>query len=82
MKKEVLERAKELEDQIGEYDLIAHAMSYPYQKFGCRGKHAWLGASSYPHSTEITLTDRELAKLIEDYCREKVKTLKQELEEL
>ncbi len=82
MKKETLDRANKLEEQIGEYNLIVHAMSYPYQKFGCRGKHAWLGASSYPHSTEITLADRELAKLIETYCREKVKTLKQELEEL
>ena len=82
MKKETLKRANNLEKQIGEYDLIAHAMSYPYQKFGCRGKHAWLGASNYPYSTEITLADRELAKLIEDYCRTKIKTLQQELEEL
>lgn len=82
MKRETLERAKELEEQIGEYDLIAHAMSYPYQKFGRRGKHTWLGASSYPYSTEITLADRDLAKLIEDYCRAKIKILQQELEEL
>lgn len=82
MKKETLDRANALEEQIGKYDLIAHAMSYPYQKFGWRGKRTWLGASSYPHSTEITLDDRELAKLIEDYCRNKIKSLKAEMEAL
>jgi hypothetical protein len=79
---EILDKANDLEEQIGKYDLIAHAMSYPYQKFGWRGKRTWLGACSYPHSTEIALDDRELAKLIENYCRDKIKSLRAEMEAL
>ena len=56
-------------------------MSYPYQRYKLFKKKPCIqhvGGTS----TGIVITDRELAKLIEDYCREKVKTLKQELEEL
>lgn len=82
MKKEVLERAKELEDQIGDYQLISYIMSYPYQRYKLFQKKPCIQKADYNTSTGIAITDRELAKLIDTYCREKVKTLKQELEEL
>jgi hypothetical protein len=81
MKKETLERANELREQIGDYELIAYAMSYPYQRYRLfRKKPCVNHASSI--STGIIITDKELAKLVEDYCRDKVKKLRQELEEL
>jgi hypothetical protein len=82
MKKEALERAKEIEQQIGTYDKIAYAVSFPWQKFKLFGRQAYVGSAGYNTNIEITLSDPELAKLIEDYCRAKVKKLKQELEEL
>jgi hypothetical protein len=56
-------------------------MSYPYQRYKLFKKKPCIQHEGST-STGIVITDRELAKLIEDYCREKVKTLKQELEEL
>lgn len=81
MKKETLERAKELEDQIGDYELISYIMSYAYQRYTLFKKKPCIQHKGGT-STGIVITDRELAKLIENYCKEKVKALKQELEEL
>ena len=82
MKKETLDRAKELEEQIGKYEVIAYITSYPYQKFKLFCRQAYLGAASYNSNAEVTLADKELAKLIEDYCRDKIKKLNKELEEI
>ncbi len=82
MKKETLDRAKELEDQIGDYELISYIMSYPYQRYKLFRKKPCIQHANYNTSTGIVITDPDLAKLIEDYCKEKVKNLKQELEEL
>ncbi len=82
MKKETLNRAKELEDQIGKYEVIAYITSYPYQRFKLFRRQAYLGAASYNNNTEVTLADKELAKLIEDYCSDKIKKLSKELEEM
>ncbi len=82
MKKETLDKARKLEQQIDTYNEIASAMTFPWQKFKLWGKQAYIGAAGYNHNTEITLSDKELAKLIEDYCRAKVKKLTQELEDL
>jgi hypothetical protein len=81
MKKETLDKAKELEDQIEDYQLISHIMSYPYQRYKLFRRKPCIQHEGGT-STGIVITDRELAKLIETYCREKVKTSKQELEEL
>ena len=81
MKKEILERAKELEDQIGNYQLIAYIMSYPYQRYKLFHRKPCIQCEGGT-STGIVITDLELAKLIEDYCRSKVRTLQKELEEL
>ena len=82
MKKEALEKAKELEAQISVYKNIAYAVSFPWQKFKFWNKRAYIGAAGYNHNTEVNLNDKELAKLIEDYCREKIKKLNEEFEEL
>lgn len=82
MKKEVLERAKEIEQQVKYYNEIAYAMTYPWQRFKLNGKHAYIGATKHPYNIEISLNDHELAKLIEDYCRDRIKKLNKELEEL
>lgn len=82
MKKEILERAKELEKQIGKYKDIAYITSYPYQMFKLFHRQAYIGAASYNQNAEITLSDKELAELIEDYCRRKIEALNKELEEM
>jgi hypothetical protein len=82
MKKETLNKALELERQIEEYNEIIYAMTFPWQKYKLWGRQAYLGAGGHNQNREITLADKELAKLIEDYCRTKVKTLQKELEEL
>jgi len=82
MKKETLDRAKALEQQIKYYDEIAFAMSFPWQKFKLFGRHASIGASRYNNDIEITLNDKQLAEIIELYCRTKKLDLQKELEEL
>ncbi len=82
MKKETLDKAKELEKQIGYYDKIAFAMSFPYQKFKLFRRHAYIGAANYNHEIEVTLKDKQLAEIIELYCKTKKLDLQKELEEL
>ena len=82
MKKEALERAKEIEQQIEHYNEIIHAMTFPFQKFKLIGKHAYIGAAKYPYDIEVVLSDRQLAETIELYCKTKKLDLQKELEEL
>jgi len=81
MKKETLDRANELEEQIGKYEVIAYIMSFPYKKFRLFKKKVYIGNGGY-NSTDATITDPELAKLIEDYCKNKIKQLRAEMEAL
>lgn len=81
MNKEVLDKAKELEEQIGDYELISYIMSYPYQRYKLFKKKPCIQHEGGT-STGIVITDRELAKLIREYCDQRVKDLKQELEAL
>lgn len=82
MKKEVLERAKEIEHQIEHYNEIIHAMTFPWQKFKLIGKRAYIGAAKHPYDIEVLLNDKQLAEIIELYCRTKKLDLQKELEEL
>ena len=81
MNKEVLDKAKELEEQIGDYELISYIMSYPYQRYKLFKKKPCIQHEGGT-STGIVITDRELTKLIREYCDQRVKDLKQELEAL
>lgn len=80
MKKETLDQANALEEQIGTYELIAHIMSYPYQRFRLFKKKAYLSSSGGGDS--MSIEDPELAKLVENYCRDKIKLLRAEMEAL
>lgn len=82
MKKEALERAKEIEQQIEHYNGIIHAMTFPWQKFRLIGKRAYIGAAKHPYDIEVLLSDKPLAEIIELYCRTKKLDLQKELEEL
>ena len=82
MKKETLDRARELGQQIEYYDEIAYAMSFPWQKFKLFRRRAFIGASKYPNDIEITLNDKQLAEIIALYCKTKKLDLQKELEEL
>jgi hypothetical protein len=83
MKKETLDKANKLEDQIGQYKLLAYFMAYPYQKYRLfKNKPKVSNAGYSSSSSEVTISDKELAQLIENYCRAKIKTLQKELEEL
>jgi hypothetical protein len=82
MKKETLDKARELEHQIEYYDKIAYAMSFPWQKFKLFGRQAYIGAAGYNQNLEITLNDKQLAEIIELYCRTKKLDLQKELEDL
>lgn len=81
MKKETLERANELENQIEHYELLTHIMSYPYQRYRLFKKKPQVNHASST-SAGIIIGDKELTKLIENYCRNKIKVLRQELEEM
>lgn len=81
MKKETLDRAKALEEQIGKYEVIAYITSFPYQKFRLFKKKTYIGNGGY-NSTDALITDPELATLIENYCRDKIKLLRAEIEAL
>jgi hypothetical protein len=82
MKKETLDKAKEIEQQIKYYDEIAYAMTYPWQRFKLTGKHAYIGATKHPYNIEVSLNDKQLAEIIELYCKTKKLDLQKELEEL
>jgi hypothetical protein len=82
MRKETLDAANELERQIDTYKEIAHAMTYPWQKFKLFRKRTYIGAAGYNQNNETLVYDKELANLIADYCREKIKQLNKEIEEL
>lgn len=80
MKRETIDRANELEAKIGYYDRIALICSFPYVRFKLFRKKAYICKSD--EMSNIVINDEELSKLIENYCREKIKSLQQELEEL
>lgn len=82
MKKETLDKANKLEDQIEQYKLLAYFMTYPYQKYRLFKKKPKVSNAGYSSRSEVTISDKELAQLIENYCRAKIKTLQQEIEEL
>lgn len=80
MKKETIDKANELEAQIGRYDKIAFICSFPYQRFRLFKKKAYICKSD--EMSNILITDEELAKLIVDYCDKKKAELRAELEAL
>jgi len=80
MKKETIDKANELEAQIGRYDKIAFICSFPYQRFRLFKKKAYICKSD--ETSNILITDEELAKLIADYCDKKRSELRAELEAL
>ena len=81
MTKETLDKANELEAQIGKYEVIAYITSFPYQKFRLFKRKAYVGNGGY-NSTDMSIADPDLAKLIEDYCKSKIKQLRAEMEAL
>jgi len=80
MEKETLDKANELEAQIGYYDKIDFICTFPYQRFKLFMKKAYICKSD--ESLNIAIKDEELAKLITDYCDKKRAELKAELEAL
>ena len=82
MRKDALETANKLAQEIDKYSDLAYYMTFPYQKFKLFRRRTYIGAASYSRDAEIILADKELANLIADYCREKINQLSKELEEL
>lgn len=82
MNKEILARAKEIEKQIETYNKINVAMSFPYTKFKLFKRHTYIGYAGYNAKMEIILSDPELAKIIADYCKDKISKLNIELERM
>ena len=80
MKKETIDKANELEAKMGYYDKIAFICTFPYQRFKLFGKKAYICKSD--EMSNILITDKELAKLIADYCDKKRAELRAELEAL
>jgi hypothetical protein len=63
MKKETLERANELENQIEHYELLSYIMSYPYQRYRLFKKKPRVNHARST-SVDIVISDKELTKLI------------------
>lgn len=80
MKKETIDKANELEAKIGYYDKIAFICTFPYQRFKLFRKKAYICKSD--EMSNILITDKELAKLIADYCDKRRAELRAELEAL
>ena len=80
MKKEIIDKANELEAKIGHYDKIAFICRFPYQRFKLFRKKAYICKSD--EMSNILINDEELAKLITDYCDKKRAELRAELEAL
>jgi hypothetical protein len=57
-------------------------MTFPYQKFKLIGKRAYIGAATHPYDIEVILSDKQLAEIIECYCKAKKLDLRKELEDL
>ena len=82
MNKETLARTKEIEQQIDIYNKIHFVMNFPYTKFKLFKKHIYIGHAGYNAKMEVILSDPELAKLIADYCKDKISKLNTELERM
>ena len=80
MKKEIIDKANELEAKIGYYDKIAFICTFTYQRFKLFRKKAYICKSS--EMSYVLIRDEELAKLIADYCDKKKAELRAELEAL
>lgn len=80
MKKEIVDRANELEAQMGYYDRIAFICHFPYQRFSLFKRKAYISKSD--EMSNVLIRDEELAKLIEDYCNKKKAELKAEFDAL
>ncbi len=82
MKKDTLVRANEIEQLIDKYQKVSYITTFPYTKFRLFKRRPYISSGGYDSNMEISLSDPELAKLIAGYCRDKVKKLQAEFEEM
>lgn len=80
MKRETINKANEIENQIVYYEKLAFICSFPFQKFRLSGKKAYICMTD--DMSYVTLQDEELSNLIRDYCNQKKSELLAELDAL
>ena len=80
MKRETIEKAHDLEAEIGYYEKVAYICSFPYRKFKLFKKKAYICDTD--EMSNICIRDKELAELIVDYCNKKKAELQAELDAL
>lgn len=72
-------KAEEIHDKLDKYRRLRRGCFDTYRKYILVKKFLW--TTSY-REDEITLCDKELSKLIEDYCDKKINELEKQLEAL
>lgn len=72
-------KAEEIHDKLNAYRKLRRICFGTYHKYILTKKLLWL--STY-REDEISLCDKELSKLIEDYCDKKISELEKQLEAL
>ena len=72
-------KADDIYKKIDNFRKLRRIANEPYKRFGLQKKFLWM--SNYK-KTEIVLCDKELTKLIEEYCDKRIKGLQDELKSL
>lgn len=80
MTNEVLGKANDIKDKIKDFSRLSLIASQPYIKFKLVKKLLWI--SDYHEDMQSVICDKELSKIIEEYCNKRIKELNEELERL
>lgn len=79
MTHEAYVKADDIYKKIENFRKLRQIASEPYKKLGLLKKFLWI--SNY-NKIEVVLCDKELTKLIEEYCRKRIIELQKELNKL
>lgn len=79
MTHDVYVKADDIYKKIDNFRKLRRIANEPYKRFRLQKKFLWM--SDYG-KTEVVLCDKELTKLIEEYCNKRIKGLQEELNKL
>ena len=79
MTRDVFVKADDIYKRIDDFRKLRRLANEPYKRFRLSRKFLWI--SDY-EKTEAVLCDKELTKLIEEYCGKRIVELQEELNRL
>lgn len=79
MTREVYVKADDINKKLADFRMLRRIANEPYKRFRLSKKFLWI--SDY-HEYGVVLCDKELTKLIEEYCDKRINELEEELKML